>query len=72
MVVYGWRWTIMIRITCYGIIWHKSKNFIQAYNKIKKWIRKQLKKGDMYTESGSYIKGDFSEDILKLVMEKGI
>ena len=65
---------IWLEMNCYdknGMLWHKSENLIKAYNNIKKWIRKQLKKVDMYTESGNYIKGDFSEDILKLVMEEG-
>ena len=64
---------IWLEMNCYdknGMLWHKSENLIKAYNNIKKWIRKQLKKVDMYTESGNYIKGDFSEDILKLVMEE--
>ena len=67
---------IWLEMNCYDkngmrMLWHKSENLIKAYNNIKKWIRKQLKKVDMYTESGNYIKGDFSEDILKLVMEEG-
>lgn len=53
-----------------NMLWHKSENLIKAYNNIKKWIRKQLKEVDMYTESGNYIKGNFSEDILKLVIEE--
>ena len=65
---------IWLEMNCYDkndMLWHKSENLIKAYNNIKKWIRKQLKKVDMYTESGDHIKGDFSEDILKLVTEEG-